>query len=51
MTSNVIRTLEKKAFILCQTHQSDTKSKAISLSKSGLLMLTEVLKIKKIGIS
>jgi DNA-binding MarR family transcriptional regulator len=44
MTSNVIRTLEKKDFILRKTHQIDTRAKVISLSKSGLLVLTEAIK-------
>ncbi len=44
MTSNVIRTLEKKELLKRKEHKTDTRAKAISLTNLGEVMLKKAVK-------
>ncbi len=44
MTSNILRTLEKKKFIMRQEHLTDTRAKTIELTDLGIDVLTEAVK-------
>lgn len=44
MTSNVIRTLEKKGFIKRTEHKTDTRAKTVVLTKTGLEVLKKAVK-------
>lgn len=43
MVSKVLRTLQDKKFILRQEHQTDTRAKTITLTKSGKLVLQKAI--------
>ncbi|MCY4779877.1 MarR family transcriptional regulator [Sphingobacterium sp. UT-1RO-CII-1] len=45
MVSKVLRTLQEKGFINRHEHQTDTRAKNISLSKSGKTILEKAIKI------
>lgn len=45
MTSNVIRTLEKKGFLLRKNHPTDTRAKLVFITDSGLKILTKTVKV------
>ncbi|MGB9978558.1 MarR family winged helix-turn-helix transcriptional regulator [Methanobacterium sp.] len=45
MTSKVIRTLEKKGFILREECEADTRAKCISLTKNGIQRFEKALNI------
>ena len=43
MTSNVIRTLEKKGFISRREHETDTRAKVVQLTEKGLEILKKAV--------
>ncbi len=45
MTSNVIRTLEKKGFIIRNEHQTDTRAKTVTVTENGFETLKKAVKI------
>lgn len=45
MTSNVIRTLEKKGFIKRSEHQTDTRAKIVTVTEKGFETLKKAVKI------
>ena len=45
MTSQVLRTLEKKKLILRTPHTTDSRAKSITLTEEGLVLVTKAAKI------
>ena len=45
MTSNVIRTLEKKGFVKRTEHRTDTRAKTVTLTKKGFNNLKKAVEI------
>lgn len=44
MTSNILRTLEKKKFVIRKEHQTDTRAKTVELTETGIDVLTRAVK-------
>ena len=44
MTSNILRTLEKKKMVIRKEHQTDTRAKTVTLTDAGIDVLTKAVK-------
>lgn len=44
MTSNILRTLEKKKFVIRKEHQTDTRAKMVELTETGIDVLARAIK-------
>ena len=44
MTSNILRTLEKKKFVIRKEHQTDTRAKTVELTETGIDVLSKAVK-------
>jgi len=44
MTSNVIRTLEKKELLIREAHKTDTRAKIVKLTEKGIEILNKAVK-------